>query len=125
LEYFRDIGFVRIEDHGELEPVFEDFDAKRALRVGVRMQAFDDTPPLPRVWFLNEGQNELIQFQRDRFIVNWRQGAEAEPYPRYVRIRDRFQSAFALLREFLNAEKLGEIAPTQCELTYVNHITRR
>src|SRR5258708_4700431 len=119
---FRDAGFARIEDHGELDQAFEDFDVKRSLRVGVRMQTFDDAPPLPRVWFLNEGQNELIQFQRDRFIVNWRQGAEAEQYPRYVRIRARFLSAFALFTEFLKSEKLGETVPTQCELTYVNHI---
>jgi uncharacterized protein (TIGR04255 family) len=119
---FRSEGFSRVEDHGELEPVFEDFDAKPSPRVGVRMHAFDDAPPLPRIWFLNEGQNELIQFQRDRFIVNWRQGAEAEPYPRYGRIRDRFLSAFAVFAEFLQSEKLGEIVPSQCELTYVNHI---
>jgi uncharacterized protein (TIGR04255 family) len=86
------------------------------------MQTFDDAPPLPRVWFLNETQNELIQFQRDRFIVNWRQGAESEPYPRYARIRERFLYAYGLLTEFLGMEKLGEIAPTQCELTYVNHM---
>lgn len=119
---FRDGGFSRVEDHGELEPAFEDFDAKPSLRVGIRMQAFSDAPPLPRVWFLNEAQNELLQFQRDRFIVNWRQGAEAEPYPRYASIRNRFRSAFDTLVGFLKSEKLGEIFPTQCELTYVNHM---
>jgi uncharacterized protein (TIGR04255 family) len=119
---FRNTGFSRVEDHGELEPVFEDFDAKPSPRIGVRMRAFDDAPPLPRIWFLNESQNELIQFQRDRFIVNWRKGAEAEPYPRYGSIRRRFQSAFTLLADFLKSEEVGEIEPNQCELTYVNHM---
>jgi uncharacterized protein (TIGR04255 family) len=120
---FRNSGYLRTEDHGELEPAFEDFgDAKVTTRVGVRMQTFNDAPPLARVWFLNEAQNELLQFQRDRFIVNWRRGAEAEPYPRYESISGRFRREFAKVVEFLEAERLGEIVPTQCELTYVNHI---
>lgn len=119
---FRARGYSGIEDHGELEPTFEDFDSKPTPRVGVRMQTFNDAPPLPRVWFLNAAQNELVQLQRDRFIVNWRQGAEAESYPRYGSIRNRFLSDFAALVEFLKSEKLGEIMPTQCELTYVNHM---
>jgi hypothetical protein len=41
---FRSRGFSRVEDYGELEPVFEDFDAKPSPRVGVRMQDFDDAP---------------------------------------------------------------------------------
>src|SRR5690348_7008800 len=28
--------------------------------------------PLPRCWFLNEGESELLQIQGDKFIRNWR-----------------------------------------------------
>jgi uncharacterized protein (TIGR04255 family) len=121
-EGFRREGYSRIEDHGELEPTYEEFGTKPAPRVGVRIQTFDDAPPLPRVWFLNEAQNELIQVQRDRLIVNWRQGAQATKYPRYVNIIKRFRSSLAILTQFAVAEKLGSIAPTQCEVTYVNHM---
>src|SRR5713226_1148327 len=122
-DLFRKNGFSQTEDHGELEPAVEDLDAKPNGRVGLRVQAFDDAPPLPRVWFLNDSENELVQVQRDRLIVNWRQGAgSAEPYPRYKNIIERFRSALGTFTAFTASEKLGIITPDQCELTYVNHI---
>src|ERR1700683_627589 len=122
-ERFRSEGLPLTEDHGGLEPAFEELEASGTPRIGVRLQAFDDAPPLPRVWFLNEAQNELVQVQRDRLIVNWRQGARSEPYPRYSSIRSRFKSALDLFSAFAAAEKLGVIIPMQCEVTYVNHIS--
>jgi len=119
---FRADGYSRIEEHAELEPAFEEFEASPAPRVGIRVQTFDDAPPPPRIWFLNEPLNELIQVQRDRLIVNWRRGAQSEPYPRYVRIIKRFRSALSSFTEFTTTLKLGDIVPTQCEITYVNHI---
>jgi uncharacterized protein (TIGR04255 family) len=116
-------GFSRTEDHLQLMPAFEDFEARPSPKVGVRFQAFDDAPPLPRVWFLNETQSELIQVQRDRLIVNWRQGASPEPYPHYVSIIERFKFALKTFSEFVSSENLGTINPTQCEVTYVNHIS--
>src|SRR5579864_3896626 len=118
---FRKEGYSRIEEHGELEPAFEEFEAGPVPKVGIRVQTFDDAPPIQRVWFLNEKQDELIQVQRDRLIVNWRRGAQSEPYPRYPHILKRFRSALASFTEFTTSEKLGELIPTQCEVTYVNH----
>ena len=119
---FRAEGYSRIEEHGELEQAFEEFEVSSFPKVGVRVQAFDDAPPPPRVWFLNEPKNELIQVQRDRLIVNWRRGAHSIPYPRYTHIIERFRSALASFIKFAASEKLGEVAPTQCEVTYVNHM---
>jgi uncharacterized protein (TIGR04255 family) len=119
---FRIEGYSHIEEHGELEEAFEDFEGSSVPKVGVRVQTFDDAPPPPRVWFLNEAQNELIQVQRDRLIVNWRRGANSEPYPRYPHIIERFRSALATFVEFAKSEKVGAVVPTQCEVTYVNHM---
>jgi uncharacterized protein (TIGR04255 family) len=121
-ERFRAEGLPLTEDHGELDPAFEEFESKGTPRIGVRLQTFDDAPPLPRVWFLNEGKSELVQVQRDRLIVNWRQGARAEPYPRYSSIISRFASTLELFTAFAASEKLGTVSPTQCEVTYINHI---
>jgi uncharacterized protein (TIGR04255 family) len=121
-EHFRAEGLTLIEDHGELQPVFEQFGAEGVPRVGVRIQTFDDAPPLPRVWFLNAAKDELVQIQRDRVIVNWRQGAQSEPYPRYRSIIRRFRSALGVLTAFAASQKLGAVVPTQCEITYINHI---
>ena len=114
--------YSRIEEHGELEQTFEEFEERPGPKASVRVQTFDDGPPPPRIWFLNEAQNELIQVQRDRLIVNWRRGANSEPYPRYPHIIKRFRSALATFVEFAASEKVGELVPTQCEVTYVNHM---
>jgi len=121
-ERFRADGLPLIEDHGELEPVFEQFDAPGPPRIGVRIQTFDDAPPMPRVWFLNPAKDELVQIQRDRLIVNWRQGARSERYPRYRSILKRFRSALDILTAFTASQELGAITPTQCEITYINHM---
>lgn len=121
-EVFRQDGYSRIEEHGELEPTFEEFVRMGGPRVRLRLEAFEDAPPAPRIWFLNEAKTELIQVQRDRPIVNWRQGAQSEPYPRYVHVLERFKSALSSLEKFLGLENLGRVTPTQCEITYVNHI---
>jgi uncharacterized protein (TIGR04255 family) len=86
------------------------------------VHAYDDAPPLPRVWLINEAGNELVQIQPDRLIVNWRKGADNETYPRYASILKRFRSAFATFEKVVTSEGLGAIIPTQCEITYVNHI---
>ena len=118
----RSLGLTAIEDHGALEPEVEDFGAVQLSSPRITLRTFDDTLPLPRVWFLNEAKTELIQIQRDRLIVNWRQGATPEPYPRYKSVMERFKLAFDLFAKFVNARALGKIEPNQCELTYVNHL---
>ena len=119
---FRAAGYSRIEEHSALEPAFEEFEASPAPKIGFRVQTLDDAPPPPRIWFLNEPLNELIQVQRDRLIVNWRKGAQSEPYPRYVRIIERFRSALSSFSKFATTFSLGDVVPTQCEVTYVNHL---
>jgi uncharacterized protein (TIGR04255 family) len=118
----RPLGFEQAEDHGELPPVEEQFALNPSPQVGIKFETFNDAPPMPRVWFLNGPQNELVQLQRDRLIVNWRQGAGSAPYPRYANIIERFKAALTLFTEFLELENLGSLVPNQCEITYVNHI---
>jgi uncharacterized protein (TIGR04255 family) len=119
---FRDEGFSRIEEHGTLVPTFEDFESKRAPRVGIQLQAFDDAPPPARVWFLNKTGTQLIQVQPDRFIFNWRRENTDESYPRYAHIRERLKTTFNQFLDFVRSERLGNVVPEQCEATYVNHI---
>ena len=110
-----------IEEHPPLTPAFERFDPPSPPRVEV---AFDDKPPAPRVWFVNEAKTELVQVQQDRFIHNWRKVGEGDAYPRYERIRERFRDEVSKFEEFLHDEGLGDLAVNQCEVTYVNHIER-
>ena len=62
-------NFTSTEDHSLLGPVSEEEMNYRAL------------PPLPRVWFIDENENELIQAQFNRFTYNWRKRRPDDKYP--------------------------------------------
>ena len=117
---FRD-RFPNVEEHAPLEAVIERFGVKGPKKVGVRVEMMPK-PPVPRCWFLNEAGTELIQVQQDRFVHNWRKVGEGEDYPRFEHVRDRFKRELRVFESFVRREKLGELVPTQCEVTYVNHI---
>ena len=76
--------------------------------------------PLPRVWFLSKADNELIQFQLDRFYYNWRH--RGDDYPRFPSIIKKFENAKRHLDAFAKELELGTIKPLEYELTYINHI---
>jgi uncharacterized protein (TIGR04255 family) len=81
------------------------------------------TPPLPRVWFLDKPGNGIVQVQRDAFLHNWRKLDPKDKYPRFRVVVSDFKKQFEIFRKFAAEFSLGEIAPLQCELTYVNHIS--
>jgi uncharacterized protein (TIGR04255 family) len=80
-----------------------------------------DSPPA-RCWFLSEDETALVQVQVDRLILNWRKKSGKGTYPRYENMRQRLEQALAKFAGFLQSEQLGEVAPNQCEVTYVNHM---
>jgi uncharacterized protein (TIGR04255 family) len=82
-------------------------------------------PDSGRVWFLGEPPTNLIQIQRNRFVVNWRKVKGDEAYPRYEKeIRPRLLREWRRFQEFVREQQLGTINVVQCELTYVNDILR-
>lgn len=83
-----------------------------------------DLPTMPRVWFLDETENQIIQVQRDRFIFNWRKHPTSQEYPRYCTMRATFDRLLETFVTVLQRHDLGKVVPVQCELTYVNHIPR-
>ncbi len=87
-------------------------------------ETFDLASLLPRLWFVNRRDNELIQLQKDRFLYNWRKKQEDDPYPRYEIVVRAFKENLHIFREFLEEEGLGSLSLTACELTYVNHILK-
>jgi len=113
--------FPKTEEHPPLESAVECFDEGPGPAQGPRI-VISQAPPVPRCWFLNNSGTELLQVQQDRFVHNWRKVGEGGKYPRYERIREGFSKELNLFCEFLKREKLGELNPTQCEVTYVNHI---
>ena len=80
--------------------------------------------PWPRVWFINQTESRLIQFQPDRLHFNWRR-REGEPtYPHYPEMIDRFMESFAVLEKFVAELGLGVIQPVVYEMTYINHMAQ-
>ena len=113
--------FPKVQQQPPLEPTFETFGTRQNAG-GVELRFSSGPPPIPRLWFLNEDDSELIQFQPDRFLHNWRKRGDSGSYPRYEKIKDRFLNELEILQAFLSSENLGELKPNQIEVTYVNHI---
>lgn len=78
--------------------------------------------PLPRVWFINKQDNQLIQFQYDRFYYNWR--CRNDVYPRYPNVIKNFEAAFKKINIVFTEYGLGELLPIELELSYINHIPK-
>ncbi len=78
--------------------------------------------PLPRVWFINQSDDQLIQFQIDRLYFNWRR--RQNDYPRYDHIINNFVSVLTTVAEFFLKLKLGDLKPIEYELSYINHIPK-
>jgi uncharacterized protein (TIGR04255 family) len=112
--------FPKTSEQPPLPPVIERFGLMPLLQPQVQ---FGMGWMLPRCWFMNNEETELIQLQSDRLIHNWRKlGNESVEYPRYRKLRVELEQEYSLLARFLDDEHLGELKPNQCELTYVNQI---
>jgi uncharacterized protein (TIGR04255 family) len=113
--------YPKTEERPALDPVVEKFPEPVRRRLGVQFPILE-TPPLQRCWFIHQDENELLQVQADRFIRNWRKKADGDAYPRYEKVKERFDEDFLEFQDFAFREKLGDIEVNQCEVTYVNHI---
>jgi uncharacterized protein (TIGR04255 family) len=81
-------------------------------------------PPLPRLFFINEIKNHLIQVQQDRFHQNWRKLKPGDEYPRFTKLYPKFIESWEVFNSFVKELNLGGLEPDQYELSYVNHIPR-
>jgi len=115
---FRD-KFPDVEYQPPLQATFETFGVNPIAPQLPHLQIMQ-MPEMPRIWLL--AKNEIIQFQRDRFIHNWRKIGDGDAYPRYEAVRARFLEELSILQAFANENDLGQLVPNQCELTYVNVI---
>ena len=111
--------FPKAEEHAPISPAFETF----GLPTAGNQFGFITGTPHSRFWFLRPGGDELIQFQHDRFLHNWRKvGDETNEYPRFESMIDRFRSEVTQLEVYLNALTAQALPINQCEISYINHI---
>lgn len=89
--------------------------------VEVSLQLTNETL-MPCLWFMTEERDRLVQFQRDRLVVNWRR-EEDQPYPRYEKaVRAMLESAWERLAATVETLGLDPLRPNVCEVAYVNPI---
>lgn len=79
---------------------------------------FGLVPSQTRIWMASPDQQNLVQIQHDRLILNWRRlDASAASYPGFSSLRDNFAE---LIEQFVQA--VGEVSPLVTEWSYVNAI---
>lgn len=110
-ETFREDGFEKLQEAPPLPPTPRQFDPSELPLV----------PPLPRVWYVSEDDERLIQVQRDRLLFNWRRTPDSV-YPGFDTVFEAFCKHLKTFHTFLRAFELGELKPVELELTYVNHL---
>lgn len=78
--------------------------------------------PPPRVWLVNEPEDQLIQIVPGRFLYNWRWRDDTQSYPRYAVLSEEAFRLFDLFSAFCEDAALGDVQSRTCELSYINHV---
>jgi uncharacterized protein (TIGR04255 family) len=112
--------FVTRTEQPPVTPPIEAFDGP-SPNIAPSLSLLTGGPPI-RLWFQTEDKTRLVQLQRDYLACNWQGLDEDVPYPRYPALEGRFLEAWDALSAFATTRG-SDLVVTQCELTYVNHIT--
>jgi uncharacterized protein (TIGR04255 family) len=112
-------SFPLVEEHSVLPPMFETFGRPERSRMQLDFIA---GARHDRFWFLTPDKNELIQFQQDRLLHNWRKIAKDSKYPRFERMFESFAGEIRTLEHYFASLAPQTLTITQCEIVYINHI---
>ena len=123
--------FPNVQEMPALPPTFEVFGGPELpqMQMNIGMNIFSSfatgaSALRNRYWFLNESESELIQFQQDRLIHNWRKRpGQDNDYPRFDLLFSKFKQELKNVESYFSFKNWGALAPNQCELTYVNQMS--
>lgn len=111
--------FPQVQELPPLPPSFETFGPQAPLFSFGPING----PMHNRFWFTSKTGDEIIQFQNDRLLHNWRKvGDQSNEYPRFDTIVAKFLKEASRLEEFFQSINPQTLRIRQCELSYVNHI---
>ena len=106
---------------------FPKVEQREPILVGIHRHASpeimaNEFPFMPRFWFVSEDETNLIQVQKNAFLLNWRK-RKAE-YPHFSEhLKPCFDSYFAVFNEFLREDVgVSDLGIGACELTYIDVI---
>ena len=110
-----------VQEQPPLEPAFETFGLQYGQfggRIGFFSGAMHN-----RFWFLRNDGDELVQFQQDRLLHNWRKvGDQTNEYPRFEQMIERFGAEVRRLQTYFSTLSPQALVINQCEVSYINHI---
>lgn len=110
--------FPNVQEHPPLMPTFETF----GLPTGPQFN-FGFGPEPSRFWFLSPNQDELIQFQNDKLLHNWRKiGDQTNEYPRFEKMIVAVETEMNALEGYFLSSSRQKLEINQCEISYINHI---
>jgi uncharacterized protein (TIGR04255 family) len=113
-------AFPTVLEQARVQPLIEQLDSPgRGAELTLELAM---TPPLPRAWFIGPDASQLVQVQNDWFARNWRKVEADREYPRYPNLRQPFAKDFRQFVDYVRQAVLEPVEPTQCELSYINHI---
>ncbi|MEW8385341.1 MAG: TIGR04255 family protein [Candidatus Thiodiazotropha taylori] len=109
-----------VQEQPPLEPSFETFGGSN-YQPNMQFQ-LGNSPRHSRLWFSSKDHSHLIQFQSDRFLLNWRKSTSDHTYPRFESISATFEKHLKTLKEYYLASLKTQLEINQAEVTYVNNI---
>lgn len=112
--------FPIVQEQPAIPPSFETFGfTSPPISFGFMSGANHD-----RFWFLKDDQRQIIQFQQDKFLHNWRKvGIDEEKYPRFENIISNFSAELKTLEVYFQKNfSTPSISVNQCEIAYINFI---
>lgn len=116
---FKD-DFPKVIEQPMLEPRFETFGGANP-QPSFQFQV-GPGPVGSRLWFLSSDENHLLQFQSDRFLLNWRKRPKPQAYPRFEEIARRFEESMSALEGHLETTFRHQMDVNQAEVSYMNII---
>ena len=112
--------FPKVNELPALPPSFETFGPTHGMPIHFGMLTGS---PHNRFWFMSENENEIVQFQNDRLLHNWRKrGVENQTYPRFEKIIRNFESELELFYNYIQCLHPQNLIIRQCEISYINII---
>lgn len=118
---FKD-NYPRVEEQSPLPPQFETFGIPQQSRINFGLVSGGQHD---RFWFLSESGEQLLQFQLDRFLHNWRKvGDETNPYPHFESMIGSFEKELRKFEAYVSKLQSQKLNCTQAEVSYINHIAQ-
>jgi uncharacterized protein (TIGR04255 family) len=111
--------YPNVQEQPPLEPSFETFGGANTPSFKLQLS---NAPKRGRLWFVSDEQDHLIQFQDNRFLLNWRKRPTAQEYPRFEKISQAFEQNLDKLSDYFTEQHNHQLAINQAEITYINNI---